>query len=129
MSSAPRMRAARGRVADTWGRAAEEQVKARYEAAGYALLAERYRGGGGELDLVFRANEAVVFVEVKARRTRELALCAITAPQWRRLEAAALSFMGDRPEISGLDMRFDLAAVVPNSEIEVLENVRSFDEV
>ncbi len=57
----PSERAARGREA--------ERIAARYLAAsGLALLARNVRYRGGELDLVAREGDEIVFVEVRARR-------------------------------------------------------------
>ena len=39
------------------------------EARGYTILARNWRHGRGELDLVAQRNEAVVFVEVRTRRS------------------------------------------------------------
>ena len=40
------------------------------ERRGYAILARRYRTRHGEIDIVARDGETIVFVEVKARRDR-----------------------------------------------------------
>jgi putative endonuclease len=44
---------------------------------GYRLLARRYGGKGGEIDLIMRRRRAIVFVEVKARDDFESAAEAI----------------------------------------------------
>lgn len=116
-----------GRVAGHAGRAAEERVRRRYERLGAEVLAERWRPGrdfgGGEVDLVARDRGVLVFVEVKARRTRADAAHAVTAAQWRRLEAAALRFMMLH-ETGEADMRFDVALCGRDGTMEVIENAR-----
>lgn len=54
---------------DSKGRQAEE-LAARYLAyKGYQILEKRYRSRLGEIDLIARQNETLVFVEVKYRRS------------------------------------------------------------
>ncbi|HAW48589.1 MAG TPA: PII uridylyl-transferase, partial [Roseovarius sp.] len=46
------------------GQAAEESVARHYEARGVRILARRWRGESGEIDLVLRAPDTYVFCEV-----------------------------------------------------------------
>lgn len=116
-----------GRTATHTGRAAEEQVKRRYQKRGGVVLAERWRPGrdygGGEVDLIIDMGGVIAFVEVKARRTREDAAYAVSPAQWRRLEAAALRFMMVA-ETGEADMRFDVALCGRDGTMEVIENAR-----
>lgn len=116
-----------GRGAAHTGRAAEARVRRLYERLGARVLAERWRPGrdygGGEVDLIVRLDGVVVFVEVKARRTRAEAADAISPAQWRRLEAAALRFMMTL-ETGEADMRFDVALCGRDGTVEVIENAR-----
>ena len=52
------------------GRWGENQAADHLTAAGYSLVARNWRCRGGEIDLIFRDGETVVFVEVKTRRGR-----------------------------------------------------------
>ena len=47
------------------GRMGETRAEAFLLEAGYHVLERRYRGGGGEIDLIVRRDEECVFVEVK----------------------------------------------------------------
>ncbi len=51
------------------GRAAEKHARHYLEARGLALVACNYRCRGGEIDLVMRDGDCLVFVEVRLRRT------------------------------------------------------------
>ena len=52
-----------------FGRAAEAQAQAYLVRRGYRLLAVNQRVGRGEIDIIARHGSALVFVEVKARRS------------------------------------------------------------
>jgi putative endonuclease len=95
------------------GRAAEAAAAARLVAAGFTLLAERYRTGCGEIDLIARAGKLIVFVEVKARGRHDDAAYAVTARQQKRIVAAAQLWLGTHPECAGCDLRFDAMLIAP----------------
>lgn len=120
--AAARARSIRGRVADLSGRAAEAAVARRYADGGRAIAATRWRGGGGEIDLVVREDDCVVFVEVKRARTHDEAASRVSRAQTRRLFAAASVFVDGEPKGSLTEMRFDLALVDAAGRIEIVEN-------
>ncbi|QIE55292.1 hypothetical protein G5B40_07370 [Pikeienuella piscinae] len=115
-------RAWRGGLNHRTGLAAEDSVARLYAAAGAGLLARRWRCAAGEIDLIFREPETIVFVEVK-RREKSLGEDPVGERQWRRLEAAAETYMvesgtGDIP------LRFDLALVGVDGSAEIIRNAR-----
>ena len=110
-----------GRSRHYGGLAAEEAVARRYEQMGGEILARRWRSEAGEIDLVVRAGDVTVFVEVKARRDHDLAAQAFSRQQWRRVAASAEVFMSDTGRAGG-DMRFDLALVDRGGAVSLIEN-------
>jgi len=82
-------------------------------AKGYRVLARRWKTAAGEIDIVARRRGVLVFVEVKARRDADSAIAAIGPRQRHRIERAAGAFVGRRPELAGLDWRFDVMLVTP----------------
>jgi putative endonuclease len=52
------------------GRWGENHAADHLAAAGYTLVERNWRCRGGEIDLIFRDGETLVFVEVKTRRGR-----------------------------------------------------------
>ena len=58
---------------------------------GYRLLNMRYRARDGEIDLIARDGDTIVFIEVKARPAGKLGagVAAVTADKRRRLRHAA----------------------------------------
>ena len=49
------------------GRAAEDAAAALLEAHGYRIVGRNVRLPGGEIDIIAREGDAIVFIEVKAR--------------------------------------------------------------
>jgi putative endonuclease len=68
----------------------------------------------------------VVFVEVKARRTRDAAAGAVSPAQWRRLGAAAERWLAEQAT-GAPDCRFDVVLVDGAGVAERVENAHSFD--
>jgi putative endonuclease len=77
------------------GKVGEDIACRELERRGYAVLARRYRRGGGEIDIVARDGATVVFVEVKARDSREFGDGAEAVTTWkrRRIVQAAMDYM------------------------------------
>ncbi len=79
---------------------------------GMVCLARRYRGQDGEIDLVMRDGETVVFVEVKYRPSGAsgAGLTAVTLAKQRRIAHAALAFLAER-EWMNVPVRFDVVEI------------------
>src|SRR5215472_2216073 len=83
----------RARVA--LGKTGEDLAVAELERRGYAILERRYRRRGGELDIIARDGPTLVFVEVKARESRDFgdAAEAVTVFKRRRMAQLAMDYM------------------------------------
>ena len=108
-----------------WG----EALAADYLAQrGYILVERNARTSYGELDLVMRQGEGIVFVEVKTRATSSYGLPeeSITPRKQAHLINAARAYLQSRPELGG-DWRVDVIAIrrMPGKPPEVVhfENV------
>lgn len=113
---------AQGAMSYHAGLAAEAAVAGHYRRAGHSVVAERWRGTGGEIDLIVRDGAALVFVEVKKSRSFARAAERVTPRQIRRLFATASEFLAGEPDGQTTDVRFDVALVNGHGQIEVLEN-------
>ncbi|HIY07917.1 MAG TPA: YraN family protein [Firmicutes bacterium] len=92
--------------------AAGEEFAARYlEKQGYSLLARNYRSPYGEVDIIARQGEYLVFVEVRTRGKRSLLTPAETVDpsKQKRIIATAYHYLESHP--LSLQPRFDLVAV------------------
>lgn len=104
------------------GLAAEAIVARDYLARGQDIAAQRWHGQYGEIDLVVREGDRVVFTEVKKSRTHDSAAHRLTQRQMRRLCAAASEFLEGEPRGSLTEMRFDLATVDQAGTVRIIEN-------
>lgn len=94
------------------GRAAEEAAAQFLERAGLAVVARNVRFPEGELDLVCRDGDVLVFVEVKARHAAwgDGPAEAVSWAKRRRLVRLAQHYLKwRRPRVRGY--RFDVVAV------------------
>ena len=116
-------RSDRGQRAYQSGVSAENAVERLYQEQGHETAARRWRGRGvGELDLVMRDGEALIFVEVKKSRDFARAAEALTPRQMARLYDGATAFLADQPNGELTECRFDVALVNGHGEIQILEN-------
>ncbi|UZD90121.1 YraN family protein [Cognatishimia activa] len=104
------------------GVSGENAVQRIYEDRGCRPLTQRWRGGGGELDLVFEDDQGLVFVEVKTARRHDLAAQRISPAQVARIMNAASIFAERYSGGVLVDMRFDVALVNGKGEVHILEN-------
>jgi putative endonuclease len=104
------------------GRVAEDIVTQHYITQGARLLCRRWRGPGGEIDLIFAQNDYIVFVEVKASRDPTRAVQNLRARQIARLLQSAEDCLGHFPAQSRTLMRFDVALVDAMGQVDIIEN-------
>lgn len=91
-----------------------EQVARRHlEAKGYGFEAAAWRGPAGELDLVMRDGDEIVFVEVKTRRGEALGRAeeSLSSRQRRSLLVTAASYLERHQQEGDPIWRIDLVAV------------------
>lgn len=89
-----------------------EAAAARYlTQRGWRILDSRWRGAGGELDLVAARGEVVAICEVKARADPAVLEEPVTAAQRARIARAARAYLAARPELAERTVRLDLVAV------------------
>src|SRR5205807_10108679 len=81
---------------------------------GYKILYRNFRGrGGGEIDIVCRDDDTLVFVEVKTRAREDFGrpIKAVDRPKQKRISRGGLAWlrMLDNPDIL---FRFDVVEVI-----------------
>lgn len=110
---APDPNPAKRRQSERRGHAAEYWAALYLFLKGYRILAMRYRTPMGEVDLIVRRRDVVAFVEVKARRTVQGAVDAVSLQAQRRIKAAADLWLSRRRDAHLVSLRFDIVAVRP----------------
>ena len=120
-SGRPTVRQSRGQMAYQSGRMAEMAVADRYLAAGYKLVAQRWRGKAGEIDVILKKDALLVFVEVKSSRDFARAAERISRRQMDRICMAACEYCGTLPTSQMTEMRMDAAFVDRFGRVEIIE--------
>lgn len=112
------------------GQRAEQFVTASLERAGYTILDRNWRQPElGEIDIVARLADTIVFVEVRARRgplrlAIEQALSSVDAPKQARLVALAEAYLAGHDFGSEVSGRIDVVAVGCQGDRLVMEVIR-----
>jgi putative endonuclease len=112
----------RGAMAYHAGLSAEDRISTDYERRGFPVAQRRWRGRGGEIDLIAHDGDGLVFVEVKQSRSFDDAVQHVSHRQMKRLYASAEEYLGDMPRGSLTDVRFDVALVNGQGEVRIIEN-------
>jgi len=94
------------------GKTGEDLACEELKRRGYAIIARRYRRRGGELDIVARDGQTMVFVEVKAREGHAFgeAFEAVTAHKQRQITRIALDYLM-RHRLAHCPCRFDVVSI------------------
>ena len=94
------------------GRDGESTARDTLRSKGYVILAERHRERHGEVDLIARHGDTIVFVEVKTRRSDRFggAAAAVTPHKQRTIARVAEAFL-QRARLTHLPCRFDVVVV------------------
>ena len=95
------------------GAAGERAARRHLRRAGLRFLTANYKTDRGEIDLVMRDKDCLVFIEVKARSSEDWVrpAAAVDAGKQRRLSLAALDYLRrlGNPRVK---MRFDIVEVL-----------------
>ena len=113
------------------GGEAEAAAEGLLRRKGYRILERNVRVGRGELDIVARAGETLVFVDVKARRTDRYGgvAYAVTARKQRQLIQLAARYLARR-RLERQPCRFDVLLYdAGDSASPVLEHIENAFEV
>lgn len=95
------------------GRLGERAAARHLRRAGYRVLATNFRGRHGEIDLIVRDQQGLVFVEVKtrSREDRSRPADAVDAKKRRRISRTALEYL-NRAGHPRIVFRFDIIEVL-----------------
>jgi putative endonuclease len=97
---------------------------------GYQIIETNYRCILGEIDIVARENEELVFIEVKTRKSEELGYPeqAVGIKKQRKLSQLALCYLQGK-KLTNVKARFDVMAITMSAsgnEIKLIKNAFDF---
>ncbi len=95
------------------GRQGEAQACRYLQQRGYEILQRNRRLGRGELDIVAKHHDLLVFIEVKSHKHRDASLEAMHVDKQQRIISAAQAWLGQHPQYANCQCRFDLLMVIP----------------
>jgi len=110
------------------GQKGENRAAAYLRLRGYHILERNYRVPQGEIDLIVRKGDALVFVEVKARKDNShgTALEAVSPIKVQRVSAAAAIYLSGYTD-SYTSCRFDVVTIGPEKNLLGFFKVRHFE--
>lgn len=110
----------------------KRQIGAEYEtlaceyltARGYEILEKNYRNKYGEIDIIAKQKNALIFTEVKFRRTKAAgdALEAVNFAKQKRISKTAFFYYAKNGYEENTPCRFDVIAVYGDNTIRHIEN-------
>lgn len=108
------------------GRSAEILAAAELGKRGYEIIASNYSCRRGEIDLIAKEGDSLVFVEVRCKRTSKYGTPAesITQSKMNKLYATAQQYLLDQ-NLGDVACRFDVVEVVlVNGSLQVRDVIR-----
>lgn len=112
-----------------FGRWGESLATRELKRRGYKILEQNYRNRLGEIDIVARDGDTLVFVEVKTRRSRRFgrARYAVTPAKQHKISMVALAYLKASGKLNSR-ARFDVVAIDAAGDgttIEIIKNAFS----
>jgi putative endonuclease len=109
-----------------YGRESESIAVRHLKKNGYKILEQNYRNKLGEIDIIAKDKDTLVFVEVKARRSAGYGSpkWAVTPKKQRKISMVALYYLKAARQPNA-KARFDVVAICSscdNPEIEIIKN-------
>ena len=107
------------------GKLGESLAKQHLVAKGYVVLCQNWRAKDGEIDLIVKDEEQIVFVEVKTRTSHAYGWPeeSITPSKRRHMQKAAWEYL-DAQKMMDADWRMDVIAIdlTSSGNLERLEH-------
>ena len=112
------------------GRLGETLALKKIKSLGYRCVTQNYRCPLGEMDLIARDGDTLVFIEIKTRKgkTLDYAKEAIDARKKRQLSKVALAYMKAH-HCCDVKSRFDVVAINLDGDEKEIEVVKDAFEL
>lgn len=108
------------------GKLGEELAFKKVKRLGYKCIVRNYRCALGEIDLIAKDGDCLVFIEIKTRRGRSLDSIkeAIDKRKKRQLSKVALAYLKSNNSCD-VKSRFDVVAISLNQDKEQIEVIQN----
>jgi len=108
------------------GKKGEDLAVNQLKALKYKVLERNFKCPLGEIDIIARDQNTLVFIEVKTRATKDFGgpAAAVNERKQRQLSKVALTYLNQK-KLTNVSARFDVVAVElipPSPRIEVIRN-------
>ena len=109
-----------------FGQKAEAMAARFLKRRGYKIIARNHRTRSGEIDIIAREGETLVFVEVKARTSLRYgsAKAAVTPHKQRQVAKVALGYL-KMTDQSHVKARFDVVTVTRRDGRHTIDLIRN----
>jgi len=109
-----------------FGQKAEAMAARFLKRRGYKIIARNHRTRSGEIDIIAREGETLVFVEVKARTSLRYgsAKAAVTPHKQRQVARVALGYL-KMTDQSHVKARFDVVTVTRRDGRHTIDLIRN----
>ena len=106
------------------GDAAEDRACLHLEGSGMTIMDRNFRTRSGEIDIVARKGDVLVFVEVRSREAPDFGTPeeSVTPAKRRRIVGAARQYLSKVPPSTWREARFDVIAIEGSGEAIVLRH-------
>jgi putative endonuclease len=109
-----------------FGKKSEDMAAKYLKKNGYKILQQNYRTKLGEIDIIAKDRDTIVFVEVKSRRSLQFGnpKWAVTPKKQRKISMVALYYLKST-KLSHVRARFDVVCIHrmnDKNEIEIIKN-------
>jgi putative endonuclease len=105
------------------GNIGEDLALRHLEDSGYKIVERNYPCKYGEVDIIARKKDTLVFVEVKARKSNAFGgpIAAVSKDKQKKLTLTSLFFIKSS-KIKYNNVRFDVITILDGNDIEHIEN-------
>ncbi len=102
-------------IGDEW----ELKAKQYLERLGYIFIESNYRNGRNEIDIIFKFEKKLIFVEVKYRKNKKYGNPEdfVDHAKLNRIKQAAEEYIYEKKWLG--DIRFDIIALLPNETMHL----------
>jgi putative endonuclease len=111
------------------GQHAEQQALGFLQNQGLQLLDQNYRCHQGEIDLIMRDSNIIVFVEVRTRSNScyEDPIESVTIGKQKKIFKAATHYLQKMNWLDSVDCRFDIIGITDPNQVEWIKDAFEVD--